>query len=102
MQRVRNEELHGAFVPGGGVGILHGLRLGLFRMERRHGTVHEMENQRDEDQGDEKAPEKEFAGMRLIIFKEQAVHGEIDTGRREKCRGNGLGSRRSLLGQSRK
>ena len=53
-------------------------------MERRHGTVHEMGNQRHEDQGDEKAPEKEFAGMPLIVIEEQVVHGEIDAGHAEK------------------
>ena len=65
---MRNEELLRAHVPGGGAGVLLWLR--LLRMVRRHGTVDEIENHRHEGQGDENAPEKEFAGMRWIVFEE--------------------------------
>ena len=51
----------------------------MFGMKGGHGAVDEMKDQGDEDEGDEEAAEKEFAGLGLIGFEEQVVHGEIDT-----------------------
>lgn len=51
--------------------------VGLFGMKGGHGAVDEMKDQGDED--DEEAAEKEFAGLGLVRFGEQVVHGEIDT-----------------------
>ena len=53
--------------------------VGLFGMKGGHGAVDEMKDQGDEDEGDEEAAEKEFAGLGLVRFGEQVVHGEIDT-----------------------
>ena len=53
--------------------------VGLFGMKGGHGAVDEMKDQGDKDEGDEEAAEKEFAGLGMIGFEEQVVHGEIDT-----------------------
>jgi len=55
------------------------LGVGLFGMKGGHGAVDEMKDQGDEDEGNEEAAEKEFAGLGLVGFEEQVVHGDIDT-----------------------